>query len=622
MLEVVSRLASGRFKWKIRASHYFDEVISIAKWGWNCKRLKRCKIKCSSDKNCSFEVNIKLNLETSKYIFLTTEELKMIKHLGVTDSGIAAADVALHRNFPGTLFDKELVKRIMKKAKEGVDASEENNIKKLITCGKRCLERGGRFDLTWDYLKEGKAVLNGVSFQEDLQNKLKKIYGDSIQVDSTHGMSRYRLVAMFPCGIDYFRKTINFGHHDRWEQNSGSSCGGGRGISCSLQETLSCDLELSNIWPKRDEKNKIYKQLGRCSHWNLFRRKRLDQLIENILVVYPEEPQQVALKKLRKKNKVCWEMTRKLPTFSHSATQRVESFHSVIKGNGSLKITLKTWSLDEVVTYHENNVDKYMERTLKKIKDLIRKDKDFPKEADEMFTKELKLMGACWIVEELSSRKFIVSDSNMRIKMKHVMEVVEREGVKLQSCTCETWTNLRFPCRHYARYCDRKRIQYMDIDHLPARWRYQEHPLFKQALREMGREVDGPRGCIEFKVKVPPLNAAYIPRKPEAKYSKLLTACKALYEEAKSSNEGWKKSYAAVLQMTAALRENPDGDFGDLDEVSEESGIMFESPRKRIKRRKGNGETSLHLWISPKTPTSLICEVLIFEAFFFLNFSF
>eukprot|EP00924_Labyrinthula_sp_SR-Ha-C_P013023 snap_masked-scaffold_12-processed-gene-6.1-mRNA-1 protein AED:1.00 eAED:1.00 QI:0/-1/0/0/-1/1/1/0/191 len=174
--------------------------------------------------------------------------------------------------------------------------------------------------------------------------------------------------------------------------------------------------------------------------------------------------------------------------------------------------------------------------------------------------------------------------------MKHVLEVVEREGVKLQSCTCEAWTNQRFPCRHYARYCDRKRIKYMDIDHLPARWRYQEHLLFKQALREMGREVDGPRGCIEFKVRVPPVNAACIPRKPEAKYSKLLTTCKALCEEAKSSNKCRKKSYAAVLKMIAVLRENPDGDFGDLDEVSEEIGIMFESPRKRVKRRKGKGE--------------------------------
>eukprot|EP00924_Labyrinthula_sp_SR-Ha-C_P004989 augustus_masked-scaffold_1-processed-gene-17.54-mRNA-1 protein AED:1.00 eAED:1.00 QI:0/0/0/0/1/1/4/0/573 len=556
MLEVISRVASGRFKWKIRASHYFDEAISFAKWGWNCKRLKRCKIKCSSDKNCSFEINIKLNLETSKYIFLTTEELKMIKHLGVADSGIAAADVALHRNFPGSLFDKELVKRIMKKAKEGVDASEDNNIRKLITCGKRCLERGGRFDLTWDYPKEGKAILNGVSFQEDLQNKLKKVYGDNNQVDTTHGMSRYRLVAMFPCGINCFRTTINFGCSMLESESSKDvvkglkllglqdaiviMTDGSKALEAAVEEVgashVLCrkhflsTLNSATSGLKGMKKIKFTSSLGDVLTGIFSEEKNLDQLIQNMLVDFSEEPQQVALKKLREK---------KLSV--------VESFHSAIKGHGSLKSSLKTWTLDEVVTHHENNVDKYMEKTLKKIKDLIREDKDFSKEADEMFTKELKLMGACWIVEELSSIKFIVSDSNMRVKMKHVLDVVEREG-------------------------------------------YQEHPLFKQALREMGREVDGSRGCIEFKVKVPPVNAAYIPIKLEAKYSKLLTACKALCEEAKSSNEGWKKSYAAVLKMTAALRENPDGDFGNLDQVSEESGIMFESPRKRVKRRKGKGE--------------------------------
>eukprot|EP00924_Labyrinthula_sp_SR-Ha-C_P003620 snap_masked-scaffold_3-processed-gene-0.16-mRNA-1 protein AED:1.00 eAED:1.00 QI:0/-1/0/0/-1/1/1/0/59 len=45
--------------------------------------------------------------------------------------------------------------------------------------------------------------------------------------------------------------------------------------------------------------------------------------------------------------------------------------------------------------------------------------------------------------------------------------------------------------------------------------------------------------------------------------------------------------------MTDVLRENPYRDFKDLDEVSEESGIMFESPRKRVKRRKEKGEKSV-----------------------------
>eukprot|EP00924_Labyrinthula_sp_SR-Ha-C_P004228 snap_masked-scaffold_3-processed-gene-17.35-mRNA-1 protein AED:1.00 eAED:1.00 QI:0/-1/0/0/-1/1/1/0/108 len=99
-----------------------------------------------------------------------------------------------------------------------------------------------------------------------------------------------------------------------------------------------------------------------------------------MLVNFPDEPQQLALKNTKKKNnKVYWEMTRKLLTFSHSVFQRVESFHSGIKGNGSLKNSLKTWTLDEVVTRYENSVDKYMETTLEKIKDLVRGDKFFQK---------------------------------------------------------------------------------------------------------------------------------------------------------------------------------------------------------------------------------------------------
>eukprot|EP00924_Labyrinthula_sp_SR-Ha-C_P002787 snap_masked-scaffold_13-processed-gene-6.20-mRNA-1 protein AED:1.00 eAED:1.00 QI:0/-1/0/0/-1/1/1/0/104 len=104
----------------------------------------------------------------------------MNRKLGVADIGIAAEDVTLHRYFPVTLFDKELVTTIMKKTKEVLEASEGNNIRKLFACDIRCLERAKRFDLNWDYPKEGKAILNELSSQEELQNKLKRTYGDSI----------------------------------------------------------------------------------------------------------------------------------------------------------------------------------------------------------------------------------------------------------------------------------------------------------------------------------------------------------------------------------------------------------------------------------------------------------
>eukprot|EP00924_Labyrinthula_sp_SR-Ha-C_P012157 augustus_masked-scaffold_26-processed-gene-4.26-mRNA-1 protein AED:1.00 eAED:1.00 QI:0/0/0/0/1/1/2/0/342 len=342
---------------------------------------------------------------------------------------------------------------------------------------------------------------------------------------------------MFPCGIDCFRTTMNFGCSMMESEASKDVVKGLNLLGLQDAKVIMTDgskalegaveelgyhvfrrkhylstLNSATSGLKGMKKIKFTSSLGDVLTGIFSEEKELDQLIENMLVEYPEAAQQVALKKIKEK--------------------KTKS----IKGHGSLKSTLKTWTLVEVVTYHENNVDKYMEKTLKKIKDLIREDKDFSKEADEMFTKELKLMGACWIVEELSSRKLIVSDSNMRVKMKHVLEVVEREGVKLQSCTCETWTNLCFPYRHYARYGDRKMIQYMSIDHLPQRLRYQEHPLFKQILRETGREVNSPCGCNELLVKFSPVNAACILRKPKADYFKLLTACKAPCEEVKSSN--------------------------------------------------------------------------------------
>eukprot|EP00924_Labyrinthula_sp_SR-Ha-C_P011506 snap_masked-scaffold_46-processed-gene-1.59-mRNA-1 protein AED:1.00 eAED:1.00 QI:0/0/0/0/1/1/2/0/165 len=103
---------------------------------------------------------------------------------------------------------------------------------------------------------------------------------------------------------------------------------------------------------KEMKKIKFTSSLGDVLTGIFSEEKEHDQLIENMLIEYPEAAQQVALKKIKENKK--------------NVAQRVKSFHSATKVNGSLKSSLKTWTLDEVVTYHENNVDKYMERTLKK----------------------------------------------------------------------------------------------------------------------------------------------------------------------------------------------------------------------------------------------------------------
>eukprot|EP00924_Labyrinthula_sp_SR-Ha-C_P012416 snap_masked-scaffold_10-processed-gene-5.50-mRNA-1 protein AED:1.00 eAED:1.00 QI:0/-1/0/0/-1/1/1/0/117 len=101
--------------------------------------LRRCKLKCASSKNCTFELNFKFDLKLGKYIFqvkcleytghevqvkknerkflsdLKPAELRMLKYLGVADTPLTSVEVAPHRKFPGIYFDKTLILRQLKR---------------------------------------------------------------------------------------------------------------------------------------------------------------------------------------------------------------------------------------------------------------------------------------------------------------------------------------------------------------------------------------------------------------------------------------------------------------------------------------------------------------------------
>eukprot|EP00924_Labyrinthula_sp_SR-Ha-C_P001337 augustus_masked-scaffold_44-processed-gene-0.0-mRNA-1 protein AED:1.00 eAED:1.00 QI:0/0/0/0/1/1/2/0/494 len=235
MFEVVKNVSANRFRVKKKSSHSFSEDETKRIFGFSKKMMRRCKLKCVSSKNCTFELNFKFDLKLGKYIFqvkcldhtghevqvnknerkfqsdLKPAELRMLKYLGVADTPLTSVEVALHPKFPGIYFDKELLKRQLKKAREEGRDSEDNNIQILIKTVKRCLSNAGNFELYYSNDTEGRPRLKGLTFQEQLQVKLKNVYSESIQIDTTHGLSRYIFVAMFPVGVDCFMKTVSFG---------------------------------------------------------------------------------------------------------------------------------------------------------------------------------------------------------------------------------------------------------------------------------------------------------------------------------------------------------------------------------------------------------------------------
>eukprot|EP00924_Labyrinthula_sp_SR-Ha-C_P006346 snap_masked-scaffold_31-processed-gene-3.32-mRNA-1 protein AED:1.00 eAED:1.00 QI:0/0/0/0/1/1/2/0/146 len=146
-----------------------------------------------------------------------------------------------------------------------------------------------------------------------------------------------------------------------------------------------------------------------------------------------------------------------------------------------------------------------METTLEKFKDFMGENKMFCTQVDVLFTVELKLMGECRILQELSEYKFVMNDSRSMKKMIHILEVVGKDR-----------TNFSFPCMHLARYYERKRMKFLSIDDLPTRWRFQRYPVWKFEFWEIESDSSGSKWVLELMVKVPSLHLVHILSKAEA----------------------------------------------------------------------------------------------------------
>eukprot|EP00924_Labyrinthula_sp_SR-Ha-C_P008684 snap_masked-scaffold_37-processed-gene-2.66-mRNA-1 protein AED:1.00 eAED:1.00 QI:0/-1/0/0/-1/1/1/0/244 len=241
--------------------------------------------------------------------------------------------IALHRSFPGVLFSKQLIRREMNKAKENNSNFEDTNLVKLMNCGNKCIIRGGSFNLHFNH----RSIITGVTFQEALQLKLAELYGDSIQIDTTHGLTRYRLVAMFPVGVDCFLKTINFGCTKMENENSNDAKRGLEELNLNKAEVMMSDGSpaLAKVAKSSRAKHiRCLKHLAatfseaakglKCSNLVEFRKKLaetitdsfpnlrvLDNYFKEMTEKFTEPAQQKYLKFLEKdKKSICWSHTK------------------------------------------------------------------------------------------------------------------------------------------------------------------------------------------------------------------------------------------------------------------------------------------------------------------------
>eukprot|EP00924_Labyrinthula_sp_SR-Ha-C_P003643 snap_masked-scaffold_3-processed-gene-1.7-mRNA-1 protein AED:1.00 eAED:1.00 QI:0/-1/0/0/-1/1/1/0/204 len=129
----------------------------------------------------------------------------------------------------------------MVKARSNKEDSGDSNIEVLVQCGHRCQARGGKFELYFNRSAQDKAQFRGLKFQELEQKQLASIYIDCIQIDTTHDISRYKMLVMMPVGVDCFFRFISFGCSFMETENSLDEVKGLRLISLTGAKVLMSD---------------------------------------------------------------------------------------------------------------------------------------------------------------------------------------------------------------------------------------------------------------------------------------------------------------------------------------------------------------------------------------------
>eukprot|EP00924_Labyrinthula_sp_SR-Ha-C_P015754 snap_masked-scaffold_4-processed-gene-8.28-mRNA-1 protein AED:1.00 eAED:1.00 QI:0/-1/0/0/-1/1/1/0/148 len=99
----------------------------------------------------------------------------------------------------------------MLKARSYKEDSGDSNREVLVQCGQPCQARGGNFELYFIKSAQDKAQLRVLTFQEPEQKKLASMYSNFIQIDTTHDISHYKMLAMMEVGVDCFFRSIFFG---------------------------------------------------------------------------------------------------------------------------------------------------------------------------------------------------------------------------------------------------------------------------------------------------------------------------------------------------------------------------------------------------------------------------
>eukprot|EP00924_Labyrinthula_sp_SR-Ha-C_P008083 snap_masked-scaffold_11-processed-gene-2.2-mRNA-1 protein AED:1.00 eAED:1.00 QI:0/0/0/0/1/1/2/0/432 len=421
-------------------------------------------------------------------------------------------------------------------------------------------------------------TLKGLNFQTKIQKELVDLYFDSVQIDTTHGLSKYVFVSMFPVGVDCLMKTVNFGCSLMQTENNVDVTRGLTDLELKKMKVIMSDGSLALAKSAHDlgavhvrcvkhlfssfssgakrlrgtDFKTFMDSLNKLVREDLGSESQFDEEMYNVMSKFQDHEQQTFLKNIKEnKTSMCWTFVKSNLTFDMFQPNVLKDF---ILRRRKLSLKQKRWTLDQLVSYQDKQVEDYIRSTLRKIKKLVVEGGDVSDEVSERLTVELKKVHGCFISLDRGDKTYLVVEKVNRESRTFEMTIERVDDIIIPRCTCACWINFNLPCRHFTRVSIKLEVQYIQKMHLLPRWRFENHPLFIAAMKVLERAESSEDDALNFNVKVPDFKDLLVPKKTGVRYSMLQRACKTLCEEAQhSTDEGWRKAYATFIRMTDAL---------------------------------------------------------------------
>ena len=327
-------------------------------------------------------------------------------------------------------------------------------------------------------------------------------------------------------------------------------------------------------------------------------------------------------------SKVCFAYTSPVFTAGHVSTQRAESMNSKLKGHGKIKGFLCNYDSEKLLSHVEGIFVQQELEALEHLKNLIKDDKVA---SEYVLTQWRSSKDKCsdYLATKVVSEPTGTGSSNVDLyevkgklagKASTTSTIVSISKVDITdsqysppSCSCAFYKSTHIPC---ACICCvlaiiESTVPTVHVSHLHPRWRYQNHPLYSEALKQCNffdsnteelENVESPTpttyDIIMQKLDHNVYKKIFVPKTSNQKYNKTMEICKQIAEQSKQYDDYVYKNTITFLNrilnfQKSGISANEVANLNDSDHFS--SDVILQSPSVLPPQRKRQRDTKSSL---------------------------